>query len=225
MLSKTDKRNFIFTGVLGLVFIIFTILVMTVDVREIGPKFSSVGFADLNSAFYHTFSYSAGWYGLSKWLGYLVFLLVFYFAAMGLLQLIKRKSFKKVDISIYVLGGFYILVGLLYLFFNVFVVNYRPVILEEELEPSYPSSHTMLAICVVATALMQFKDREKNKKTYNLMLGIGIIIMILLILSRLLSGVHWFTDIVASVLLSATLVMLYYSVITLFKDKKLYKGE
>ena len=131
----------------------------------------------------------------------------------GLLQWIKRKSIKKVDENILALGAFYAAVLAVFIFFEEVAVNYRPVLIEGQLEASYPSSTTMLVLCIVPTALMQFDIRIKNlwiKRAVNTVLVVFAVSMVVL---RLVSGVHWFTDIIGGILISAGLVMMYYSVI------------
>ena len=137
------------------------------------------------------------------------------FALLGLIQWIKRKHLRQVDFSILVLGGFYLLVMAAYVLFEVFVINYRPVLIGGYLEASYPSSTTMLVLCVMPTAIMQLNARIKNQ-TLKRWVGFGITAFILfMVIGRLLSGVHWFTDIIGGALLSAGLVMLYYSITSL----------
>ena len=131
----------------------------------------------------------------------------------GLLQWIKRKSIKKVDENILALGAFYAAVLAVFIFFEEVAVNYRPVLIEGQPEVSYPSSTTMLVLCIVPTALMQFDIRIKNlwiKRAVNTVLVVFAVSMVVL---RLVSGVHWFTDIIGGILISAGLVMMYYSVI------------
>ena len=102
-----------------------------------------------------------------------------------------------------------------YVLFEVFVINYRPVLINGCLEASYPSSTTMLALCVMPTTLMQLNPRIKSQ-TLKRWVGFGITAFILfMVIGRLLSGVHWFTDIIGGALLSAGLVMLYYSITSL----------
>ena len=140
-------------------------------------------------------------------------------ATLGLVQLIKRKSLFRVDSSILVLGGFYVLVFLAYLFFEFFVVNYRPVLIEGVLEASYPSSTTMLMMCIMPTAIMQFHHLISSKRLRNIVNAFCGIYASFMVIGRVLSGVHWFTDIVGGILLSATLVMLYYSTNQLVNSK------
>jgi undecaprenyl-diphosphatase len=112
-----------------------------------------------------------------------------------------------------VLGGFYIIVMTVYIFFEIFVVNYRPILINGILEASYPSSTTMLVMCVMPTAIMQFNSRIKNnglKKCVNTLITAFVAFMVI---GRLISGVHWFTDIIGGILISITLLSLYHSAI------------
>ena len=131
------------------------------------------------------------------------------FALFGFIQWIKRKRILKVDYSILVLGGFYVLVIAMYIFFEMFVVNYRPILINGILEASYPSSTTMLVMCVMPTAIMQFNNRIKNKKLRRFIAGLLTAFIVFMVAARLISGVHWFTDIVAGTILSTGLVVLY----------------
>ena len=106
-----------------------------------------------------------------------------------------------------------------YLFFEFFVVNYRPVLIEGVLEASYPSSTTMLMMCIMPTAIMQFHHLISSKRLRNIVNAFCGIYASFMVIGRVLSGVHWFTDIVGGILLSATLVMLYYSTNQLVNSK------
>lgn len=215
------KSNLIITAVMFLTFIVFTVLVSTVDVRFIGPANSKVGLASVNEAFFKTFKGNDTLYLLTEILGYLTFLIIGAFAVLGVYQLIKGKSLKKVDVKIIALGVFYVVVLIFYVLFEVLVINYRPILVEGELEASYPSSHTVLSICVVFSAMIVlgeiFSGKEKVKTAIS---AIGYLLITLTVVGRLLSGVHWFTDIFGGVLLSSSLVMLFYTAIEKLKEVK-----
>ena len=134
---------------------------------------------------------------------------VFGFAILGLCQWIKRRSLAKVDKSIFVLGGFYVVVMMAFLSFEFFVINYRPVLIEGVLEASYPSSTTMLVTCVMPTAVMQFNERIKNSALRRTASVLLVTFMVFMVVGRLISGVHWFSDIFGGLLLSAGLVLAY----------------
>ena len=213
-MEGNTKKHLIRSGLLFLLFVLFTVSVSCFDVQPIGPEQSEVGLATINQFVFRLTGVHSIWYDITDWLGVVAILFAFGFAAVGLCQLIERKSIRKVDSRILVLGLFYILVVAFYLLFEQAVINYRPVILGKELEASYPSSHTMIVVCIMATAVKQFRSLCPNRK--NLCLGVkiaAVLLMAITVIGRLISGVHWFTDIVGGLLLSAALVTLHYAVV------------
>ena len=221
-----NKRNFSLSALLFVLFLLFTEAVAMLDVQPIGPEGSEVGLATINQKAWELFGCPhEGWYTLTQFLGLFSILVAAGFAVLGMVQLLKRKWFKEVDIDIYILGAFYILVISLYFLFTKTTINYRPMIMDEGLEPSYPSSHTMLVICVMSTAMMQAKTRIFNLKTRKACYLIGTLVMVLMIFGRMISGAHWFTDIVGAILISGALVMLYYSAVSMAKAKQKTKSQ
>lgn len=213
------KRSFFLTGILFFLFAVFTMVVAKVDVQPVGANRSYVGLASLNRFIFELSGVNLLWYDITNWLGVIAILFAFGFAVLGLIQLIKRKSLLKVDSSILLLGGFYILVIAAYIFFENIIINYRPIILHTGLEASYPSSHTMIVISIMVTAMMQFHRLLAAHKIWLVILDtISVLLIAVTIGGRLISGVHWFTDIVAGVILSAAFVMLYYS-LTICREK------
>ena len=194
-------------------FALWTVLVRFVDVQAIGPEESAVGFAILNGWFHRLTGVHMELYTLTDWLGLVPVGFMFGFAVLGLVQWIRRKKLRKVDISILLLGGFYLLVTAAYLLFESVVINYRPVLIEGFLEASYPSSTTLLVLCVMPTAAMQLSARLKSPVTeryVNLLIAGFTFFMVV---ARLISGVHWLTDILGGILLSTGLVGLYAALI------------
>ena len=214
-MKKETKKNFGIAAILLGAFVVWTAAVQLVDVQPIGPQGSTVGFATVNSWVHNLTGVHMSLYTVTDWLGLVPIAFAIGFALLGLIQWVKRKHLRQVDFSILVLGGFYLLVMVAYVLFEVFVINYRPVLINGCLEASYPSSTTMLVLCVMPTTLMQLNARIKSQ-TLKRWVGFGITAFILfMVIGRLLSGVHWFTDIIGGALLSAGLVMLYYSITSL----------
>ena len=206
---KIDKKELYWTIGAWAAFVIFTIIVKTVGVQAIGPEESKVGLAGLNSGL-QAFGYHESWYKFSELLGLVSLAVAGGFALLGAWQLVKGRSLRAVDKGVWLMGGFYVLVMFFYVLFDKVVVNYRPVLEDGQLEASYPSSHTMLAICVLLTATLQFRYRLKKwPKLQFWAMAACWLLMVETVISRMLSGVHWLTDIMGGILLSAALISLY----------------
>ena len=208
-MKKESKKLLCFgAGVLAL-FALWTVALCFVDVRAIGPRGSSVGFSHLNGLVHNIFGVHWWLYIVTDWLGLVPIAVALGFAVLGLVQWIKRKLIWKVDSSILILGGFYLLVIGAYILFEFVVINRRPVVIDGYLEVSYPSSTTMLVMTVIPTAVMQLKSRIRNS-TFRKCVSWGLwAFTAFMVIGRLVSGVHWFSDIIGGVLLSAGLVLIY----------------
>lgn len=208
MRSKQTKKLYIAGGLLA-AFVLWTVLVRLTDVRPIGPNGSSVGFASLNGFVHSLTGVSMTLYAITDWLGLIPLCIVLGFAMLGLYQWILRKDIRLVDRSILILGGFYLVVAAVYLFFEIIEINARPILINGILETSYPSSTTMLALCVMPTAILQFRQRIRSPKLRQCVCGTAGMFTVFMTVGRLLSGVHWVTDIIGGVLISGGLVLLY----------------
>ena len=221
---KKLNKNFIIGGGLFLLFVIFTILVKFVGVEPIGPLGSKVGLAGLNELFMLS-SNNKVWDIISDVIMVLALCGALAFVVLGVVQLIKRKSLKKVDKNLYLLAGLYAVVVCFYVLFELVVINHRPILENGELVASFPSTHVFLVTTLVFAALSQLsKFYIPNKNTMFIIDDIAIILETLLVVSRMLSGVHWFTDIVGALLLSVSLVFIFNGVTETFinnKDKTL----
>ena len=193
-------------------FLLWTAAIRWIDVRPIGPRGSAVGLSTLNGAFHSLTGVHWSLYHITDWLGLVPVGTMFAFTALGLAQWIRRKHLLKVDRSILTLGGFYAAVLAAYEFFEQCVINYRPVLVGGALEASYPSSTTLLVLTVVPTAAMQLKTRIRTPTLRRSVLSVLSAFTVFMVMGRLLSGVHWVTDIVGGILLSAGLVATYAAV-------------
>ena len=211
-MKKETKKNFGTAGILLGAFVLWTAAVRLVDVQAIGPQGSTVGFATFNGWVHNLTGVHMSLYTITDWLGLVPIAFAVGFAVLGLIQWMKRKHLRQVEFSILVLGGFYLVVMAAYLLFEVFVINYRPVLINGYLEASYPSSTTMLVMCVMPTAIMQLNARIKNDALRRWGTFAITAFIVFMVVGRLISGVHWFSDIIGSTLFSAGLVMMYYSI-------------
>lgn len=204
-------KSFANSGLLFLLFIIYTITVKCFDVKAIGPEGSSVGFSTINGFVAKIFPYNDLFYDLTKIIALFAFLYIGAFAMIGLFQLIKQKSLAKVDLAIYGMAGIYMITAMFYCLFEILIINYRPVLDDGELEASFPSSHTMLAVSVFGCALVYFLERLEASALKTILIIASSVFAFLMAFGRLISGVHWFTDILGGVLLGCAIVTFYWA--------------
>ena len=196
--------------------VILIALVRLADVAPIGAQGTSIGLSHLNQFVFDLFGVHILWYNITDWLGVAAVLTGFVFAVTGLVQLIKRRSLLKVDREILSLGGLYIVVIGLYLFFENVIINYRPIIMPDNTSPeaSFPSSHTMLVCVIMGSAAMLINRYIRNKPLNRILRAVCFVIIGVTVVGRLIAGVHWFTDILGGILISVTLLSLYEEVIS-----------
>ncbi len=207
------KRYFGFSAGLLIGFILLTIALSFVDIQPIGPNGSSVGFATINAFIHNLTGINFKIYIITDWLGLVPVVMCLSFGLLGLIQLITRKKLLKVDNDILILGLYYIVVIVVYVLFEKIVINYRPVLIDGFLEVSYPSSTTLLVMTIMPTTNIQLNSRIKNYRIKKYIKVLITVFVIFMVVGRLISGVHWFTDIIGGALLSSGLVMMYYAII------------
>jgi undecaprenyl-diphosphatase len=208
-MTKINRSRTAAAICLSAAFVLWTVLVCTVDVREIGPEGSSVGFATLNGWFHRTTGVHLSLYNITDAISILPLAIIGGFGVLGLVQMIRRRSPLKVDRDILVLGGFYVIVLAVFFLFEMLDINYRPILIEGVLEASYPSSTTMLAISVLTTAALQFRRRIPNRPLRIGVVAATLALMVFMVVCRTISGVHWLSDIIGGGLFSAGMVLAY----------------
>ena len=223
--SKDGGKKYLITGI-GLLaaFVLWTVLIQCVDVQPVGQNGTNIGFAAFNVWFHRLAGIHMTIYTITDWLGLVPIVICLYFAGIGLVQLVRRRSLLRVDPDILLLGIYYILVIFGYLFFEMVPINYRPIPIEGIMEASYPSSTTLLVLSVMPTLYFQTDRRSDRAGVRNITRAFVVLFSAFMVIGRLVSGVHWATDIAGSVLLSAGLFMVYRALVV-FADYKKSGGK
>ena len=213
-MKRQNIKNLLSSIFLFVSFVVWTFLVSFVDVKAVGPMGSCVGFSKINTTFHALTGVHFTLYNITDWLGLVPIAFALGFAILGLAEWIKRRRLRKVDYSLFVLGGFYIVTIAAYILFENIVINYRPTLINGFLEASYPSSTTLLVLTVMPTALLELKERIKHTTLRKCVVGVIVLFIIFMVIGRLISGVHWLTDIIGGMVLSSALVLLYRAAVT-----------
>ena len=211
---KERSKKLLFTGILLIVvFAIWTLLIQVVGVQPIGQNGTNIGFATFNIWFHELTGVHMTIYTMTDWMGLIPIFVYMIFGGIGLIQWIKRRSLLKVDRDILFLGIYYVIVILGYLIFEMIPINYRPILIEGVMEASYPSSTTLLVLSVMPTLTFQLKRRMKNMTVCKMLSMLTILFSSFMVVGRWICGVHWFTDIIGSIILSTGLFYVYKGVV------------
>lgn len=226
-MKTQTKIKLILALVFFLLFCALTVLIVTLDVRTAGPCDTKVGLASLNTALRDAIGQNHAMYRVSKWIGLAAIAVSAAAALFGVLQLIMRKSLLKVDRAILLLGGLYVLTGLQYVLFEIAKINYRPVLEEGQSFPeaSYPSSHTLMIAVIFGSAVILAERYIKNAALKRTLQCAGCLLCLLGTAARLLSGVHWCTDVAGGALLALALILLFAGLLDIFAPKEKQAGQ
>ncbi len=213
--QPVNNSSMILPCVTGVLFLLLIVLLKTVDVAPVGAAGTSIGLSHINTAFASLTGVNEFWYKLTEVMGVFLLLVVAFFGCTGLFQLIKRKSLLKVDRELYCLAGLYVVLAALYVLFEHVIINYRPILMDgaTEAEASFPSSHTMLVCVVMGSAIVLLNGYIQNETIRKIVKIVCVVVIVLTVFGRLVCGVHWLTDILGGVLISATLVGIFRKVI------------
>lgn len=214
-MKKNGMKNLLFGGIFIATFVLWTVLIQMVDVQPHGQNGTNIGFATLNCWFHRFTDVHMMIYSITDWMGLVPVVVCLIFAGVGLVQLIKKRSLFKVDPDIIILGIYYIVVILAYIFFEMIPINYRPILINGVMEASYPSSTTLLVLCVMPTLIEQTQRRLSSIAVKKVITIVTIAFSAFMVIGRLISGVHWLTDIVGGVLLSIGLFSIYQGAVIL----------
>ena len=219
-MKRNEKRILLLGVFLVVAFVVWTALIVWVDVQPLGQNGTNIGFATFNQWFHKLTGVHMTIYTITDWLGLIPVFVCMVFGVVGLLQLIKRRSLLKVDYDILALGIYYMVVIFGYLIFEMIPINYRPILMEGVMEASYPSSTTLLVLSVMPTLVFQTNQRMQNCVIKKVIAICTTLFLAGMVIGRLIAGVHWFTDIVGGVLLSAGLFYIYKAVVLLGRKEE-----
>lgn len=208
-MKQNTITKFLAAAVVLLLFVLFTVCLTGVDLRPVGPENSYVGFASLNDWVFKHLGTSSLWDKITDIIALAAMALAAVFGATGIWQWIKGKSLKAVDPCLIVLGIFYIMMAAFYLAFEFIVINYRPVLVDGALEASYPSSHTFVTLFIFFSALPVTNRLVKNQSRRMWINVTLILLSIIMVVGRVLSGMHWTSDVVGAFLLALGMALLY----------------
>ena len=218
---KEIRRKELLAGIMLLAaFALWTVLIRHIDVQNAGPNGTEIGFATINVWFHRLTGVHMLIYTITDWLGLVPIIICMCFGVLGFAQLIKRRSLLTVDSDILLLGAYYVVAILGYLLFEMVPINYRPILIDGNLEASYPSSTTLLVLTVMPTLKYQSDRRVANPVIRKAITVFVIVFTAFMVIGRLISGVHWATDIAGSVFLSSGLFMIYRYMADYFVSKK-----
>lgn len=213
------KISLIFSLLFFAAFITLIVLVKSVDVARIGDSQVEIGLSTVNEKIFGRYGYLKFWHKLTNVLGYLSLFVAAFFVVYGIISLIKVKKISKLDKDFFALAASYVIMAFFYILFEKAIVNYRPIILNGKLEASFPSSHTMLTLVILGTAIVEIQRKIKNSTARYALTVVCEIIMAVMVVGRLLAGVHWFTDILGGVLLSGFIVSGFIFAVNLIDEK------
>lgn len=221
----TRKGKVYAAGLFYVLFLALIVLLCLVDRMPRGDG-TEIGLATLNCGCFAAVALLNGsidgnlelsmkLYKLTEYLGYFAILMLCVFALIGFLQLLRRRSLKKVDREILAMGGLFIVTLVIYVFFEKVVINCRPIIMPAEsgFEPSFPSSHTVMSIVILGSAALVLKKYVPSPALCTLLRIACVLLILVMVCCRFLSGCHWFTDILGGVLVSLALLFLFSAVI------------
>lgn len=215
-----NKGCYALGGISAVISLLIIAMVRMVDVSAIGPNGTSIGLSHINQKVHETIGVNQIWYDITEILGGVAILVAGIFALVGFVQLVKGKSLAKVDKEIYAVGGLYAVVVVLYALFEKVIINYRPVIMDGETAPeaSFPSSHTMLTCVVMGSAIILIGKYIQSEELKKILQIVAAVILIVTVVGRLISGVHWFSDIMGGIFISLTLVSIFAGIVKSFEE-------
>lgn len=190
----------IIISILWLILLIFTILVSFVDVKIFNVTNTKIGLYSLNKIFLVNSINSNYINIISNGIFLICLLVIILMLLLITFEYFKTKKINKNNLNFFI--HFLIMVLIWIIFDKILIINYRPILINGNIEGSYPSTHVMVSTFVLLFLSDQLKKIFKNDKIFYI-ISIGLIII--QSISRILLTMHWFTDIIGGLLIGCLL--------------------
>lgn len=139
-------------------------------------------------------------------------------AMLGLIQLISRRSLKKVDHELLMFPIPLAIMAIVYVVFEKFLIlNTRP---NGSGEPSFPSTHVMITATIFFMVAVVLPRYIKSKVLCAMFDIIMLILLVLVCTGRILANMHWPTDVAGGVVFASIFAAIYYLLIKPKKKEK-----
>lgn len=198
-------------GILTVLFVAFTVAVKWLDVQVDGAH--EIGWASVNFWWRDLIGVSDVWRVVSDVAAVLTLLTLVGVIVWQVVALVRARGIHRATRHWLVLDGALGALRLCYLLFEFVVINYRPILIDGVAEASYPSSHVLLFATVCPLLMLTFWREIKSRPWRAGIVTLGVVLMLIGMVARALSGYHWLTDVLGGVLLGAVLVA-WYRVLT-----------
>ncbi len=188
---------------LGFLFIFLILLILLMSVDKASNIYKEIGLYNFNKIFLVDY-YNESWDGFSDVILYISILFILGLIIYGIYQLYKRKSLFKVDKDIILTGFGFVFIIIIWFIFDKFIdINYRPIAVNGSAQTSFPSTHVMLACFSLLATTRIILKRNTNELKYNIITYGGVSILVILCsLGRILSKMHWTTDVLGAIFIS-----------------------
>lgn len=206
-MTKQGKKWFLAALILTAVFVVLTITVKYVDQKNIGSQV--IGWATINLWWRDIIGVRNFWQIASHIFAAITLIILVMFLVWQAIALLRRKSFRTMPRHWWFFDLTLIALALCYIVFQIMVINFRPLLIDGVAELSYPSSHVLLLATLWPVFILTLSREVKSRPWLRVASVIGIIVMTVGIIARLLSGYHWFTDIIGGIMLGAVLTCWY----------------
>jgi len=205
---KKSKLYFIL-GVISLFLFALLIILLNTDQNVIAKSGCLVGLSHINNLV--EYNENSVMSTISNVLFYATFLIVFGTVALGIYQLVNRKSIEKVDTDILVFGvGIVVAIVLWILFDKIIKVNVRPI---DPTEGSFPSTHVFVTTFFILFGRQLLLKYKNNKVVYITSLIFSLCYILIMAILRVGAGKHYITDVCGGVILGLAFYFITYAVV------------